>query len=88
MMNDNDLYTITIHLIHGDPIKFEVRLSEAKEFGLGDDIEKSLTRISMAVELDGKLFVIPYSNIKYLECDPAPSVLPLTIIHGAKLLSG
>jgi len=86
-MNDNDLITVTIHLIHGDPVKFEVRLTEAKEFGLGDDIEKALTRTSMAVELDGKLIVIPYSNIQYVECDPAPAVLPLTIIRGAKLLS-
>jgi hypothetical protein len=86
-MNDNDLITVSVHLIHGNPVKFEVRLTEAKEFGLGDDIEKALTRTSMAVELDGKLIIIPYSNIQYVECDPAPSVLPLTIIRGAKRLS-
>lgn len=86
-MNDSDILTVTVHLVHGEPIKFEVRLSAAKEFGLGEDIERSLTRNAMAVELNKKLVVIPYSNIKYIECDPAPSVLPLTIIRGAKRLS-
>lgn len=85
-MNGSDLLTVTVHLVHGEPIKFEVRLSEAKEYALGEDIERSLIRNAMAVELDKKLIIIPYSNIKYVECDPAPSVLPLNMIRGAKRL--
>lgn len=85
-MSSNDLLTVTVHLVHGEPVKFEVRLTEAKEFGLGEDIERSLNRNAMAVELDKKLIIIPYSNIKYVECDPAPSVLPLNMIRGAKRL--
>lgn len=85
-MNGNDLLTVTVHLVHGDPIKFEVSLSAAKEYNLGEDIERSLLRNAMAVELDNKLIVIPYSNIKYVECDPAPAVLPLNMIRGAKRL--
>ena len=82
----SDLFTITVHLVHGDPIKFEVGLTEAKELGLSEDIEQSLTRNSMAVELDNKLVIIPYSNIQFIECDPAPPVLPLKMIRGAKRL--
>ena len=85
-MSDNDLLTVTVYLINGDPIKFEVRLSAAKEYSLGEDIERSLLRNAMAVELDKKLIMIPYSNIKYVECDPSPSVLPLNMIRGAKRL--
>ncbi|MBM2830805.1 MAG: hypothetical protein HW411_1595 [Gammaproteobacteria bacterium] len=85
-MSENDILTITVYLIHGEPIKFEVHLSEAKELGLGEDIERSLIRSAMAVELDNKLIIIPYSNIQYIECDPAPSVLPLNMIRGAKHL--
>ncbi len=85
-MAEQDLVTVTVHLIEGETLKFEVRISAAKEFGLGDDIERSLTRNAMAVELDNKLIVIPYSNIKYIECDPAPSVLPLNMIRGARRL--
>jgi hypothetical protein len=85
-MNGNDLLTVTVHLVHGDPIKFEVSLSAAKEYSLGEDIEQSLLRNAMAVEIDKKLVMIPYSNIKYVECDPAPSVLPLNMIRGARHL--
>lgn len=85
-MSSKDLLTVTVHLVHGEPVKFEVRLTEAKEFGLGEDIEKSLNRNAMAVELDKKLIIIPYSNIKYVECDPTPDVLPLNMIRGARRL--
>ena len=85
-MSDDDLITVTVHLVHGEPVKFEVRLTAAKEMNLSEDIEQSLVRNAMAVELNKKLLIIPYSNIKYVECDPAPSTLPLKIIRGAKLL--
>ena len=85
-MGDNDLLTVTIHLVHGESIKFEVNLSAAKEYSLGDDIEHALLRNAMAIELDNKLIMVPYNNIKYVECDPAPSVLPLNMIRGARRL--
>ncbi|MBF8270299.1 MAG: hypothetical protein HW386_2008 [Gammaproteobacteria bacterium] len=85
-MQENDQLVVTIHLIHGNPIKFEVALSASKEFGLSDDIERSLLRNAMAVELDKKLLLIPYNNIKYIESDPAPPVLPQNIIRGARSL--
>ena len=85
-MQERNLLIVTIHLIHGDPIKFEVSLTEAKECSLSDDIERSLIRHALAVELGKKLVLIPYSNIKYVECEPAPNVLPQNIIRGAKLL--
>ena len=85
-MQESNLLINIVHLVHDNPIKFEVSLSEAKESSLSDDIERSLLRNAMAVELDKKLMLIPYSNIKYVECDPVPSVLPQNIIRGAKLL--
>ena len=85
-MQETDLLVITVHLIHGNPIKFEVSLSASKEFGLSDDIERSLLRNAMAVELDKQLILIPYTNIKYIECTPAPPVLPQNIIRGARSL--
>ena len=87
MKTDADnLLTISVHLVQGETIKFEVQLSESKGLGLGGDIEHSLTRTAMAIELDHKLVIIPYSNIQYVECDPAPSILPLNMIRGAKRL--
>ena len=85
-MTDDNLLVITVHLIAGEAIKFEVQLSESKGLGLGGDIEQSLLRNAVAVELDHQLIIIPYSNIRYIECEPAPAILPLNMIRGAKRL--
>ena len=78
-------YTITVHLVQGDPLIFVLDPDEIKTklIGLSSDLEGSLNRNAMAIELDNRLLVVPYSNIKYLECDPSPPGLPLTIIRGA-----
>jgi len=83
-MADNTQATITIHLVHGEPLKFSLELTEAKKMGVSEDIERALQRNSMAIEADNKLRIIPYSNVKYVEIDPAPTGLPITIIQGAK----
>lgn len=85
-MSEYDIFTLTIYLIHGDPLKFEIELTEAKELGLGTDLEQALTRNAMAIEAEGKLYFIPYSNVQYIECTPVPDVLPITIIRNAKHL--
>ncbi len=77
-------FTIHIHLIHGETIKFETTVSEANLMGASEDIVKALSRNSMAFEMDGKLILIPYTNIKYIEFDPAPPVLPMGMIRNAK----
>ena len=76
--------TITIHFIQGDPLKFSVTPTAAKMMGLNDDIEMALQRNAMALEIDNKLQIIPYHNVKYFEMDPAPEDLPFSIIQGAK----
>ena len=85
-MGTNKKVTLTIYLIHGDPLKFEIELSEAKEFGLGKDIEQALTRNALAIESEGKLFFIPYSNVQYIVCTPVQDVLPQNLIRNAKQL--
>jgi protoporphyrinogen oxidase len=84
-MSEN-LFTLTIHLIHGDPMKFEVEMTEVKKLGLSDDIEQALNRNAMAIEAEGKLYMIPYSNVQYIESDPSPDDLPIYIIRDAKRL--
>jgi len=84
-MNDNNRPVITIYRIHGKPLKFEVELTEAKEMGLSGDIEQALS--AMAIEANGTLYIIPYSNIQHIECTPSPEILPIFIMRNAKLLS-
>jgi hypothetical protein len=76
--------TITIHFIHGEPLKISVTPTEAKMMGISEDLERALQRNAMAIEVDNKLQIIPYSNIKYVEIDPSPEGLPFTVIQDAK----
>ncbi len=86
-MNDNNRPVITIYRIHGEPLKFEIEITAAKEMGLSGDIEQALSRSAMAIEANGILYVVPYSNIEHIECIPSPEVLPIHIMRNAKLLS-
>ena len=87
-MNEINKPTITIYRIHGEPLKFEVELTAAKEMGLSGDIERALSRTAMAIEANGTLYIIPYSNIQHIECTPTPETLPIFIMRNAKLLYG
>ena len=78
---------MTIYRIHGEPLKFEIEITAAKEMGLSGDIEQALSRSAMAIEANGILYVVPYSNIEHIECIPSPEVLPIHIMRNAKLLS-
>jgi hypothetical protein len=79
MAGENE-FTITIHLIHGDPIKYRARLTDADLEAKADDIEYLLNRYALATEVDKKLLIIPYNNIKYIEVYPPPPKLPVFII--------
>ena len=81
-----NIFTLTIYRIHGEPLKFEVELTQAKKIGLSGDIEQSLSRSAIAIEADGKLYMVPYNNIQHIECDPAPESLPISMIRGARQL--
>ena len=78
---------MTIYRIQGEPLKFEIELTAAKEMGMSGDIEQALSRSAMAIEANGTLYVIPYSNIQHIECTPTPEILPIFIMRNAKLLS-
>ena len=76
-------YKVTVYLIHGEPIRFKATLTAAEMLNKGEDIGDALDRTSMCLELDGKLVIIPYSNIKYVEVDPSPPNLPIYVTQRA-----
>ncbi len=86
-MSENNRVVITVYRVHGEQLKFDVELTEAKTMGLSEDIEQALSRTALAIEANGTLYIIPYSNIQHLECTPAPEVLPINMIRNAKLIS-
>lgn len=77
------MHTVTINVVHGNPIRFRVELPEWQLLGLGADIEKAESRNVMALEVDGKLLMIPYSNICFIQVEPVPPELPGYILRGA-----
>ena len=83
-MSSENTYTVYVHLIHGETIKFETDITDANLIGVAEDLEKALSRNSMAFEMNGKLVWVPYSNIKYMEIDPAPPDLPMGMIRNAR----
>ena len=48
-------------------------------------VQKALDANQLAIEIDGELFVIPMSNVKYVQVNPAPENLPETVIRGGAL---
>jgi len=50
-------------------------------------VQKALDANKLAVEIDGELFVVPMSNVKYLQVTPAPEKMPETIIRGGSLIN-
>lgn len=80
----SDVYKVTINLVHGDPVRFTVALPEWRLIGLGGDIERAQSHNTMIIELDGKLLMIPHSNIRSVEITPAPPELPKHILRGAR----
>ncbi len=86
-MNDNNKPKMTIYRIHGEPLTFEIELTAAKEMGLSGDIEQALSRSALAIDANGTLYVIPYSNIEHIEYTPTPEILPIFIMRNTKLLS-
>jgi hypothetical protein len=48
-------------------------------------IQKALDANQLAIDVDGEMYVIPMSSVKYLQVTPAPEKLPDSVIRGASL---
>ncbi|OGT82526.1 MAG: hypothetical protein A3H91_03570 [Gammaproteobacteria bacterium RIFCSPLOWO2_02_FULL_61_13] len=85
MSDGNPVITITIHLLHGEPIRARINADAARLLGVSDDLEKATHRNSMSLVLDGKLLLIPFANIRLVEIDPAPPNLPVWLLQGDRI---
>jgi len=82
MANDRFL---TVHFIDGS----EMSLSFPKQGGnpllLAKRVQEAIGARQLSMEIDGQLFVIPMSNVKYMQLSPVPEELPETVILGGSL---
>ena len=82
MMSENPMVTISIYVVHGEDIIFKAPITPASSFDAIEAIEKATSSNAMIFELDGKLLVIPNSNIRFVEVSPVPADLPVRMIRG------
>lgn len=80
------VYKVTIHLMEGDPIRFQAELGLDEIRNLGGEIETAMEAKYLGVQLPGRLRLIPSHNIREIEIEPAPNVLIAHVIHRAEPL--
>lgn len=76
----------TISFMDGEQLKMSWERNEDAVVTSGAIMDKILSNESLAVELEGRLVLIPLQNVRTVEILPAPDKLPQTVIRGAKLI--
>ncbi len=76
-------FTMTIHLNQGDPIKFKLVRTVAQLRNVAANLEGGLQARYFGVELNGKLVIVPFHNIRSVEIDPAPAGIISHVLRDA-----
>jgi hypothetical protein len=76
--------TVTINLIKGDPVRFKISRTEDQLRNVATNLENSLKATYFGVELNGKLMIVPFHNIRSIEIDPALGGIIVHVLRGAK----
>jgi hypothetical protein len=76
---------MTIFFTDGTKLRFDFPLQLDDSSQLGTIIRKALNEKQLMLEVEGRLFSIPFVNVKYIQVYPCPEKLPDTAIRGAKL---
>ena len=73
----------TISFTDGEQLKIAWAKQQDAALRAGSVVEKIMANQSLAIELEGRLVLIPVQNIRSIEVQPAPDKLPDTVIRGA-----
>ena len=77
---------MTIHFMDGTEMKFDFPEQSADTTNLGTAIREVLKEDQFVLEVEGVMYIFPYSNVKYIRVSPPPKKLPSTVIRGVRLL--
>jgi hypothetical protein len=77
-------YTMTIHRVHAEPLRFKLRRTADQMRNAGAAIENGLTAHYLGLILEGKLIVVPAHQIAQIEIEPAPKALIAHVIQDAE----
>ena len=76
----------TVSFLDGEQLKFEWERPEDAAVRAGGLVEKLMSSQSFAVEMEGRLVIVPTQNVRTVEVAPAPETLPATVIRGAHVV--
>lgn len=69
-MSDNQELTMTLNLIHGEKIRCKINVDKARRRNLAGNIETAMSSSYLGVLLNGKLTLVPTSNLESVELEP------------------
>lgn len=75
----------TISFNDGEQMKLKWERPEEANVRAAAMMDQVLNQESIAIEVEGRLLVIPVNSIRTIEVNPAPEKLPPTAVRGAKL---
>ena len=76
---------LTVHFTDTTSLSF-IFPQQSDDAVMAQRVKEILSRDQLAIEADESLFVIPMSNVKYIQAYPAPDKLPDSVIQGATLV--
>lgn len=76
---------LTIHFNDGSKMSMTFPQQVDSYNQMASRVQDALDANQLALEVEGELFVIPMSNVKYLQVNPAPEKLPNMVIRGGAI---
>ncbi len=77
-------YSLTIHRVTGEPLRFKLRRTAEQIRNAGSAIENGLAANYLGVVRGSKLTIVPAHQIASVEIDPAPPVFIQHVIRDAE----
>ena len=77
-------YTLTIHRVTGESLRFKLRRTPEQIRNAGSALENGLAAHYLGVVQGNKLTIVPAHQIAGLEIDPAPEVFIQHVIKDAE----
>jgi len=76
---------LTIHFTDGSKLSVTFPKQTDENYQIASRVQKALDANQLAIEIGDEFFVIPMNNIKYLQVNPRPDILPDSVIRGGAL---
>ena len=73
---------LTVNFIDGSKLSVNFPQQSDDFNQIARRVQNALDANQLAIEVEGELLVVPMSNVKYVQVNPAPEKLPDTVIQG------